>query len=239
MPTTLPPPEPDPTPVLEKEAPLSGHGNGNGFGGGDFDDSRGGGPFDHGRRDNTRRSIPKSVYRAGMLVGIVSIVCVFATLTTVLRLRWAHSKDWVSLALPQRALYLNTVVLIFSSVTIEFARRGIRHGSIRRAALFLLATFFLGIAFVAGQYHVWQEMVARGFYLASNSGSFFFYVLTASHAVHLLGGLVGLFVVAARLRSFEKKRLAETAIDVISLYWHFMDGLWLYLLALLLMTVQQ
>jgi cytochrome c oxidase subunit 3 len=232
------PPEVEPS-VLEKEAPLSGHGNGNGFRGGDFDQWPGGGPFDHGRRDKTRRSIPKSVYRAGMLVGIVSIVCVFATLTTVLRLRWAHSKDWVSLSLPHGLLYLNTIVLLVSSVTIELARRGLRDGSIRRAALFLLVTFFLGVAFLAGQYQVWQEMVARGFYLVSNPGSFFFYVLTACHGVHLVGGIVGLFIVALRLRSFEKKHLAETAIDVISLYWHFMDGLWLYLLALLLATVQQ
>ena len=239
MPTKLLPPEVDPTAVHEKEAPLADHGNGNGFRGGDFDDGRGGDPFDSRQPDPARRKIPKTVYRAGMLVGIVSIVCIFATLTTVLRLRWAHSKDWVSLALPQRALYANTLVLILSSVTIEFARRSIRRGLPRRAALFLLATLLLGMGFVVGQFHVWQEMVARGFYLASNPGSFFFYVLTVCHGVHLVGGIVGLFVVAARLRSFERKRLADTAIDVIALYWHFMDGLWLYLLALLLMTVQQ
>ena len=106
MATTLIPPEP--VPVLEKEAPLSDHrGNGSGFGG-DFDDGPGG-PFDpHEFPGELLVPVPRGVYRAGMLVGIASVVCLFATLSTVLRLRWLHSKNWVSIALLHTARSIGT-----------------------------------------------------------------------------------------------------------------------------------
>jgi len=81
----------------------------------------------------------------------------------------------------------------------------------------------------------WRELATRGVYLASNPSSSFFYLLTATHGVHLLGGMAALFylVFSAGRIALEPKTLA--VVDVTAIYWHFMDGLWIYLL-LLLMT---
>jgi cytochrome c oxidase subunit 3 len=90
----------------------------------------------------------------------------------------------------------------------------------------------LGLAFLAGQLVAWRQLVDDGVYLASNPASSFFYVFTAAHGLHLLGG-----VLALGLIPFVKgQRVSlKTATSVAGLYWHFMDGLWVFLFAILVM----
>jgi cytochrome c oxidase subunit 3 len=92
-------------------------------------------------------------------------------------------------------------------------------------------TAILGLFFLAGQLVAWRQLVVSGVYLATNPSSSFFYVFTGAHGLHLLGGIIGLLAVAFR----PLLRLARsTAVDVVSMYWHFMDGLWLFLFVFLL-----
>ena len=84
--------------------------------------------------------------------------------------------------------------------------------------------------FVAGQYIAWRQLSADGLYLATNPSSSFFYVLTAAHALHVLGGLGGLTRVISKLKHGVLRR---STLDATSRYWHFMDVLWIYLLLLL------
>ena len=84
--------------------------------------------------------------------------------------------------------------------------------------------------FVAGQYVAWRQLSAQGLYLATNPSSSFFYVLTAAHTLHLLGGLGGLIRV---IRKFGHSALRRSTLDATARYWHFMDVLWVYLLLLL------
>jgi len=231
---------PDPLPVpegLEKEARLSDRGGGNGFHGGDFD-NRHYGPDDDRSPEDRRQGISTDIYRTGMLVGLGSVASLFATLTAILQLRWVHSKAWVPLALPH-VLYLNTVLILLSSLTMHLAHRCLHREMTRRAFLWLCFTLALGIAFVEGQIKAWQELAGRGVYLASNPSSFFFYLITAAHGLHLLGGIIGLALVMALFRFLAKIKMRKTAVDVVGLYWHFMDGLWIYLLLLLLLTVRR
>ena len=86
--------------------------------------------------------------------------------------------------------------------------------------------------FLAGRIIAWRQLAAAGMLLATNPSSSFFYVLTAAHGAHLAGGIFFLFYVA--FRPWSKSRISqETAAEVASIYWHFMDGLWIFLLALL------
>jgi cytochrome c oxidase subunit 3 len=223
-------------PSREKEAPLSGH-DGNGPGGGKIDYPR------DDRRDNPkpdpeRWATPLGAYRIAALFVTFSIMSIFATLTHVLESRWAHSKDWVSIALPH-VLYVNSAVLVASSLTMELARFAASRQKPQQCARWLLATLLLGLAFVAGQLIAWRELIARGLYVASNPGSFFFYFLTATHALHLLGGILALAGVVLFAGRLARKNRQQTAVGVVALYWHFMDGLWLYLFALLLATIQR
>jgi cytochrome c oxidase subunit III len=172
-------------------------------------------------------------------VVIFGVMMMFAAFTSALVVRKGASLDWRTFTLPS-ILYFNTLLLIASSVTLEIARRRITifMGGVRSQsdspARWLYITMFLGLLFVAGQYIAWQQLRARGLYLATNPSSSFFYLLTAVHAIHVLGGLSGLLYV---IRKLGKSALRRSQLVAATRYWHFMGILWLYLLLLLWMKL--
>src|SRR5437870_3858753 len=162
----------------------------------------------------------------------------FAAFTSALIVRKA-SQDWHTFTLPS-ILYFNTLLLIASSATLEVSRRRVAtfmggvKSQVASPARWLYITLFLGLLFVAGQYVGWSQLRAEGLYLATNPSSSFFYVLTATHALHVLGGLAGLLRV---VRKLSQRVLRRSTLDATAYYWHFMDVLWLYLLFLLWMKL--
>lgn len=188
--------------------------------GGEDDDSGGGG-----------RAVPRRAYFTGISLGLAAILMFFMALTSSYIVRKGLGGDWQPVELP-RILWLNTLVLLASSATIEVARK-------RRAARLLAAfrqwwgiTTALGALFLVGQVLAWRQLTAAGVYLKTNPASSFFYVLTAAHGLHLTGGVVALLYVA--LRSWQSSRITQaTAAELTSVYWHFMDGLWVFLFLLL------
>lgn len=179
-------------------------------------------------------SVPAHAYRTGMWMALAAIVMLFAAFTSAMVVRKGLSNDWTATALPH-ILYVNTLMLVAASVTLERARRSLAAAPrLNRGgfALWLYATVVLGLAFVAGQLMAWRELASRGVYLSTNPASSFFYLLTAAHGVHLLGGLVALAYLALKARSIARGLKKRTAVDVTAIYWHFMDGLWIYILIL-------
>ena len=179
--------------------------------------------------------------RTGIWVGVAGICMTFAALTSALVVRQGAAMDWRHFGLPG-VLYLNTAVLFGSSFALEVARKRVaafaRGLQPRRAVplRWLYLTLGLGLLFVAGQYAAWMQLKAQGLYLATNPSSAFFYVLTAMHALHVMGGLGGLTLVISRL-SRRVPTLRRSTLDTASYYWHFMDVLWLYVLLLLWMKL--
>ena len=172
--------------------------------------------------------------RTGVWVGLAAITMSFAAFTSALIVRQSTANDWHHLTIPS-IVFFNTVVLLASSVTLEIARRRVaefaRGTTANRSTplAWLSATLLLGFVFVAGQYIAWQQLRGEGLYLASNPNSSFFYVLTAIHALHVLGGLAGLMRVIYILRR-PVLSLRRSTMDATSYYWHFMGVLWLYVL---------
>ena len=215
--------------------------NGNGFGGGNID-------FPHDDRrwdpdpDPERWATPLAAYRAAAVFIMFSITSVFLTLTHILQSRWVHSKDWVSIPLPH-ILYVNTGVLIASSATIEVARRCAKREAQgeggKGCGRWLVATLILGLAFLGGQLVAWRELASQGLYVASNAGGFLFYFLTATHGLHLLVGIAALSYIAVFAARLAQRNRQQTAVGAVALYWHFLDGLWLYVFGLLLTTIQR
>jgi cytochrome c oxidase subunit 3 len=168
-------------------------------------------------------------------VVLFAVAMMFAAFTSALIVRKGSSLDWRTFTLPS-ILYFNTLLLLASSVTLEVSRRRVAtfmggpKSQVESPARWLYITLFLGLLFVAGQYIAWSQLSSEGLYLATNPSSSFFYVLTATHAVHVLGGLGGLIYVIRKLR---KSSLRRNTLDATARYWHFMDVLWLYLLCLL------
>ncbi len=176
--------------------------------------------------------------RTGIWVALAAITMTFAAITSAMVVRQGASMDWRHFSLPP-VLYLDTVILLASSVTLElarkraaaFARMGVQPGR-SLPLLWLWVTLGLGLLFVAGQYTAWLQLKAEGWYLATNPSSSFFYLFTAMHGVHVLGGLAGLTLVIWRF-SKPASTLRLSTLSTVSYYWHFMDGLWIYLLVLL------
>jgi cytochrome c oxidase subunit III len=168
----------------------------------------------------------------GLIVLLVATTMVFAALTSAFVMRRGIAEDWTSLPKPP-VLFVNTAVLLLSSVVLDLSRRALKAGNRSRFNLWWTLATGLGILFLVGQAYAWRELNGQGFYIATNPASSFFYLLTAAHAVHLLGGVAALVYVdvqALRLRLGPAKR---TAIDVTAIFWHFLDGLWIYLMVLL------
>jgi cytochrome c oxidase subunit 3 len=172
-------------------------------------------------------------------VVLFAITMMFAAFTSALIVRKGSSLDWQTFTLPS-ILYFNTLLLLASSVTLEVSRRRVAAlmGGLKSQggspARWLYITLFLGLLFVGGQYVAWSQLRAEGLYLATNPSSSFFYLLTATHALHVLGGLGGLVYV---IRKLSKSALLRSQLVATARYWHFMGILWLYLLLLLWMKL--
>jgi cytochrome c oxidase subunit 3 len=187
---------------------------------------------------------PAAPSQTGVWVGIAAITMSFAAYSSALIVRQGATPDWVHFTLP-RILFFNTFVVLASSVTLYMAHPRSR-ATVDRAGskvavdaphlTWLYATMLLGFLFLAGQIVAWRNLAAQGLTLASSPSSSFFYLLTAVHGLHLLGGLGGLLYVADRVRRSTAVR-AASAYKAASLYWHFMTLLWLYLFALLVTRI--
>ncbi|MGA9390496.1 MAG: cytochrome c oxidase subunit 3 [Candidatus Sulfotelmatobacter sp.] len=175
----------------------------------------------------------------GIWVGLAAITMTFAAFTSALIVRQGAAPDWQHFPLPS-ILYLDSLIIIASSITLEIARRQIARFMAAEKiqgtapARWLYITLFLGLLFVAGQTFAWVQLRSEGFGLATNISYSFFYVLTVAHATHLLGGLGGLVRVIGKVNHSVLRR---STLDATSLYWHFMGALWLYLLLLLWMKL--
>ncbi len=209
-----------------KPAKVGGTG-GSGRGPGGF---RPGGPGGTGGWEGYR--VPSRTYRLGMWFGLGGIMMLFAAFTSAMVVRRGMSFDWVSIAVP-RVLWLNTGVLLASSLTLELSRRALARRSAAEFTRWLYATLVLGVAFLGGQLVAWRELASRGVYLATNPSSSFFYVLTAAHALHLAGGIIALGYVVFRAGRMVRGLARQTSVEVAAIYWHFMDALWIYIFFLL------
>ena len=181
----------------------------------------------------------------GVWVAVAAISMFFAAFTSSMIVRQGVTPDWLHFQLP-RVMYLSTLVLLASSFTLELARRrfavvpdspaaATASGELlaNKGMYWMYVTGALGILFVLGQFLAWRSLRAQGLYLATNPSSSFFYVFTVTHALHLVGGICGVAYVLVRLRK-TKGVARKSGFGAFSIYWHFMDILWVYLLLLLL-----
>jgi len=183
-----------------------------------------------------RDSFVGTRYRTGTLVSLASIAMLFTSLSSAYIVRSGLTYDWFPIAVP-RVMFGSTVLIILSSVSIEIARRKLKESLSGSYSKYLLLTFLLGSAFLVSQLIAWRQLAAQGVYISSHPHSSFFYLLTGAHAVHLAGGLLALgFLWLRSRRSLDGARLVakrQAVADAVSIYWHFMDALWIYLFLLL------
>lgn len=182
--------------------------------------------------------------QTGVWIGVATISMSFAAFTSALVVRQSGATDWQHFELPP-LLYVNTLILLASSGTLEWSRRSIARTlqqatpGVPRALLLpsqavsgLYVTLALGLMFLSGQVLAWRGLARQGLFLSTSPNSSFFYVFTALHGLHVLGGIAGLSYVLHRLTRAGGP-VPTGSLGAAALYWHFMDALWLYLLLIL------
>jgi len=161
---------------------------------------------------------------------IISIIMMFAAFTSAYIVR-REEGNWLEFDLPN-ILLINTAVIVLSSFSMQWAYSSAKHNNLARLKLLLVLTIGLGIAFLVGQWNGWAALVADNIYFGgagSNPAGSFLYVLTGLHGFHLITGLIFLAVVlwSSFRYSVHSKNLLR--IQLCTIYWHFLGGLWLYL----------
>lgn len=176
---------------------------------------------------------PASRYSARIAVWflLAAITMLFVAFTSTYLARRAEA-DWVPIPAP-RILWFNTAVLLLSSGALERARRALRRGHLQGLRHGMLGATLLGSTFLAGQLFAWRQLVQQGIFLQGSPHSAFFYLLSGAHGVHLLGGIVALALVTWSAWKGRYSPLNTDAVDLCATYWHFLDGLWVYLFVLL------
>mgnify|MGYP005667112517 CR=1 FL=1 len=182
--------------------------------------------------------------RFTMRLAIVSISMSFAGLTSYYII-YKAKETWSFFEMPS-IFWVSTIIIGLSSMAIQMAHLANKKDKIPTLQLGMGLTLLLGIAFCVSQWLGWRELMSKGIFLAgSGNGNSIFYVITGGHALHLIGGLF--FVLIATLKSFfifrsnknsstflnkeSDKLLIRT--DLLTVYWHFMGILWLYLFVFL------
>jgi cytochrome c oxidase subunit 3 len=172
--------------------------------------------------------------KLGLRVLLISITVVLSLFVIAYSDRMFVS-DWHPLPEPWM-LWLNTAVLIFSSVAMQRGVNAARERQIAAVKTNMLAAGGFAFAFLFGQSMVWQQLIALGFFAAANPANAFFYLLTAVHGVHLLGGLVAWVRVVKRFKQAPDTVRLRESMELCATYWHYLLIVWLVFFILLLFT---
>lgn len=168
---------------------------------------------------------------------LVTVVMVFASLTSYFIVRKSDG-HWLEFELPFY-FYVNTVIILLSSVTIHWAYVSAKKDQLQFIKLAMLITTILGIAFLVGQYFSWKDLYERGIVFAgsqSNVSGSLIYVLSGLHGIHLIGGVVFLIVVLISSFNYKIHSKSLVQLEMCATYWHFLDLLWVYLFVFLLLN---
>ncbi len=176
-------------------------------------------------------ALPVETAQVGLLAALATTTMLFAGFTSAYLVRRSGA-DWQPVSLPG-ILWLNTGLLLSSSAAIEITRSRMHKGQTEAVKLWLGIAAVLGVGFLAGQILAWRQLVAQGVYLPTSAHSSFFYVLTGLHGLHLLGGVMALLYALGRVSWASPGPSTASVIRLSAIYWHFVDGLWLYLFVLL------
>jgi cytochrome c oxidase subunit 3 len=166
-------------------------------------------------------------------VGIASIIMMFAGFTSAYIVK-RNLTNWVTFDLPEIFWY-STAVILLSSLTIMASRKLFKQGEMAKYRRLLAVTMLLGILFVILQTIGFLSLWEKGFTLTKNVSFSFLYIIVGLHALHVLGGVIALLIVLIKAFSVRIKTYSSVPIDLMSIYWHFVDFLWIYLLIFLIL----
>ncbi len=163
-------------------------------------------------------------------VGLGSIVMMFAGLTSAVIVR-SNQANWLQFNLPDIFWY-STIVIICSSLTMHLSLKAFKVREMKRYRSLITLTMFLGVLFGVLQFIGFLSLDSSGIHLlgqGSNPSASFLLVITGLHVLHVLGGVIALFVIFLRAYNSKSKNYNVMPVEIAATYWHFVDILWIYL----------
>jgi cytochrome c oxidase subunit 3 len=174
-------------------------------------------------------TLPAAKIGLGVFLAVVGSL--FALFISAYSMRM-NMVDWRALPVP-RLLWFNTGVLILSSVALQWAHVAARRNDMDSVIVSLCAGGASAVTFLVGQLLAWQQLRVAGYFLASNPANSFFYLITAVHGLHLMGGLAALGRTTAKVWRGAAMSQVRLSVELCAIYWHFLLLIWLVLLGLL------
>jgi cytochrome c oxidase subunit 3 len=175
---------------------------------------------------------PVPTAKIGLGVFLAVVGALFALLVSAYLMR-RDMGDWRALPTPA-LLWVNTAALVLSSIALQWAWNAARRDDIDGVKAGLLGGGVSALVFLGGQLLAWRQLSAEGYLATSNPANAFFYLITALHALHLLGGLVALARTGARAWDDGEAREVRLSVELCAIYWHALLVIWLLLFALLM-----
>lgn len=163
-------------------------------------------------------------------VSMISMVMFFAGLTSAYVISMKRD-DWVSFDLPQ-AFYTSTFLILASSITLFLSQRLLKQNKRQLSLIFLVVTLGLGLGFIWQQYVGFNQLKSIGLFFTgpeSTVSTSFIIGITFLHVLHLLAGVIVLFVVIYNHFKYKYKPDDMLGFELGSIFWHFVDILWIYL----------
>jgi cytochrome c oxidase subunit 3 len=167
----------------------------------------------------------------GLMGVLATVAMLFASFTAAVLVRRSGT-DWVPVILPA-IVWANAAVILLSSALVEVARASLKRADGTFAPTWLIAGGALGLLFLAGQVVTWMRLIEQGVFLPSSPHAAFFYMLSAIHGAHVIGGLGALLWTTNRAFKGAYTASSHAGLTHAAIFWHFVGALWIYLLILL------
>ena len=180
------------------------------------------------------RAFPMPKVTLGLRLFLAVVTVVFSLLLAAYVDRMAFA-DWRAIPEPL-LLWINTALLITGSISLEWARAGTRRDDMDRVRVGMFAAGVFTIAFLVGQVIAWLQLNSSDFFAITNPAIGFFYLITALHGLHILGGLVAWGRTTKKMRRGSGVNEIRLSVELCAIYWHFLLLVWLVVFALLLLT---
>ena len=184
-----------------------------------------------------KQDIKRKAFKPMLYLAIISMCMIFGGLTSAYLVR-SGDPGWMKFELPN-IFYISTLVIIVSSFTLMFAVQSAKKDNLSGVKLGMLLTLVLGIGFIICQFMAWKALVSQGIFIGgqgSNPAGSFLYVISGAHLLHLAGGIIMLIFVC--IKSFKELYHSKNllGLQLCSIFWHFLDLLWVYLFLFLYFT---
>lgn len=163
-----------------------------------------------------------------LLVGIASILMMFAGLTSAYIVKSSQA-GWEQVQTPAYFWY-STVAILLSSLTVQLAVRSFKQREMNQYRMLLGVTFLLGVLFIVLQFLGFSWMWEHGVRFKGAGAGQFLYIIAGLHGLHVIGGIIALLITFMKAFFGRSKTYNSVPVEVLATYWHFVDGLWLYLL---------